>query len=244
MSEIINLCDRWENELNNYLSVSKHVLVGSYSCVNYLRYLVGYLIKRGWSNVKYDIVLPVFAENQLDYLKNDAMKMVLENSNRIVINDVGMLDYMKDYTNIRLGRLFFKDYKDKRYEEYDEGEYTLKSLSVLSGLEKLGYNINEIECDCVSRKFKIDHKNDVKIYVHFPYRQIACAHICEFSAIGKEVKEKFLPDDTCSMQCKKVMVKTENPKYVKVGKCVYDTIDEKYLDALMDEYEVIVTPRW
>lgn len=244
MSKIVNLCDRWKIKEQDYIFDEERVLVGSYSCVNYLKYLVSYFEKNECYNINYDIVLPVFPEDQLEYLQTECMHKIIDNCNCIVVNDFGMLEHFKEYKNIRLGRLFFKDYKDKRYEKYDTGRYKLKFSALLSSLKKMGYSIHELECDCVSQNFEIESTDDVKVYVHYPYRQLACGHICEFASIGKRIEKKFLPDDICSMQCRGVMIKTQDPEYIKIGNCVYDLLDSRYIDGFLEDYEIIFTPRW
>ena len=46
------------------------------------------------------------------------------------------------------------------------------------------------------------------------------------------------------MQCRGVMIKTQDPEYIKIGKCVYDLLDSRYIDGFLEDYEIIFTPRW
>ena len=140
-------------------------------------------------------------------------------------------------------RLFFKDYRDQRYNDHDNSEYYGKARQLLSFVEKCGITVSAIENDIVTKKYHLPIDNNVLRYYHFPYRQISTGHICEFSAIGMNIESKFKPDDNCEMQCAKMFIKSSSG-YIKIGKSVYDIIDVNYLSVVSQGDYIIYTPRW
>lgn len=243
---IMNYCDREFNEIIDYFTSNESgnglLQLGSYSCPNYFEKLIDTsLLSYGI----YDLVIPVFPENMLDILYSEKFLRYCTKSRCLVVNDIGMLGFFKSsgFSRIRLGRLFFRDYKDHRYEEYHNMEYEVKSLEIIDLLKNEGYCFEAIEIDLPTRNFQIT--KDVPVYIHYPYRQISMSHICEFASIGKRIKHKFKPDDTCNMQCIKQHIEYAGIGYYKIGRNIYDMItdfdltSEKFIN-----YSKIISPGW
>lgn len=240
--KIINLCDRSyifvekickENIYGNFV-----VSIGSYTCANYL---IGLLD----SNIpfeKYDLVLPVFPEHLLLLLENEKLESMCKKARNLVVNDIGLLSYFnqKLYKNIRLGRLFFREYKDHRYEEYHNSFYESKIREIIVFLREMKLDFVSVETDLptVNTQFEVD----CSVYIHLPYRQVSTTHICEYASIGKAIEEKYIPDDKCCYQCFKQLLEYPVSGYYKVGKSVYDLVVPGSGDV--EKYSIIETPRW
>lgn len=240
--KIINLCDRSyifvEEIYKENIYGNSVVLIGSYTCANYFIGLLDYSI----FFEEYDLVLPVLPEHLLPLLESKRLESLCKKARNIVVNDIGLLSYFnkKSYKNIRLGRLFFREYKDHRYEEYHNSFYESKIREAIVFLRKMKLDFVSVETDLptVNTQFDVD----CNVYLHLPYRQVSASHICEFASIGKDIENKYIPDDKCCYQCFKQLLEYPMSGYLKVGKNVYDLI----VPALGDEekYNIIETPRW
>ena len=90
-------------------------------------------------NLKLTLVLPIFSEKDLKLAKKKIIK-ILQNSKSVIdevtVNDFGMLTYIQSKFDkkVNLGRLFFKDPRDVRVNEY----YSQKgNVNILSALEEV-----------------------------------------------------------------------------------------------------------
>lgn len=249
MPSVINLCDRNFKEIFSWIQRKDIpiIQVGSYTCANYFIQAIKFLtvtdtemfVLRG-----FDLVIPTLPEHYLDILESDEFHVCCDRCRQIVVNDFGTLQYLNEQYDIRMGRLFFKDYRDHRYKEYDFSEYEGKSTSVLDFVLNSGIQIVAYENDIITQNYKFNYYKNLETYLHYPYRQISMSHICEYASIGKDIKDKYIPDDLCSMQCFNVNIKSAEYKYLKVGKSVYDILDEQYLKNIENKYYLIVTPEW
>lgn len=245
---IINLCDRpieynqayFEGNVKN----KNYILVGSYTCPNYFSFFINSKLAQKIKN--FDIVVPIFPEHLYSQIiESSKFYSIIKKARTVVVNDWGMLKRLvnlKDI-NLRLGRLFFRDYRDHRYEEYDNSEYISKMMNTIQIAKDIGMISNEVESDIITKKLILPSK--IKVYLHFPYRQVSMSHICEFAAIGKSLDEKFIPNDKCFMQCKNQIFIFEKSGYIKVGNNVYNKLqEEEEIKDLLSEYNVIFTPKW
>ncbi len=242
--KILNLCDRSIYEITKYknILINKDIAlqIGSYSCENYFKYIMENI--KIVENTKYDLVIPILSEHSLKISDTNEFINMCEHAQTVTVNDIGMLDKLNCRNlNIRLGRLFFKDYRDHRYSEYNNSCYSGKAHALLNFLLRQGFCINSVENDITTRNYVVDLPPRIKIYFHFPYRQISTARICEFSSIGKAVEYKFIPDDKCDMQCLYTGILSEEAGYIKLGKNIYDILDPSYLK---DDNDIIYTPEW
>jgi len=218
------------------------VQIGSYTCGNYFRGLLGWLAENPLPAEMdgYDVVLPVFSESQLPVLQDaDA---VLRSARHLVVNDFGMLRRFSGDSRVRLGRLLFRDFRDHRYPQYETNSaYQPKAAALLQVLREMGYAVSAMETDLITPDYVVD-TDGIDVYYHFPYRQVSSGHICEFAAIGRPVDEKFVPDDGCCFQCFDVKLRC-GADYVKAGRSVFDLLPESWLQA-MPRARLIYTPGW
>ncbi len=246
---IVNLCDR------NFKEISKHIQgkdapfiqMGSYSCANYFIHAIKFIAGSDlevFALNRFDLVIPTLPEHYLNILESEEFDRCCDRCRQIVVNDFGMLQYFNNRYDIRLGRLFFKDYRDRRYEEYDLAEYKGKTNPVLNFVFNSKFQIKGYENDIITQNYNYDYNKALEVYLHYPYRQISMCHICEYASIGKKIEDKYIPDDFCNMQCFDVKIISPEYKYIKVGKSVYDILDERYLESIKNDYCLIITPEW
>lgn len=240
--KIINLCDRSyilvEEICKKNIYGNSVVLIGSYTCANYLVGLLDYNIPFE----EYDLVLPVLPEYLLSLLENEKLESMCKKARSIVVNDIGILSYYnrKLYKNIRLGRLFFREYKDHRYEEYHNSSYESKISEIIVFLRGMKLDFVSVEADLPTINTQFDV--DCSVYIHLPYRQVSTSRICEYASIGKAIEEKYIPDDKCCYQCFIQLLEYPVSGYTKVGKNVYDLVVPSSGD--IEKYNIIETPRW
>ena len=239
---LINLCDRPFGQITEFRHHNDmKILIGSYTCTNYFRKLLVFFEEKNNVPENFDIVLPTFNEESLMLYELSCFHKLISKADKIVVNDFGAL-MRTDLSKIRLGRLINKEYRDRRYSEYDSSEYFTKFDVLVQDLKSMGFDISEAETDIITKQFVTSSMNGTKLYYHFPYRQISSCHICEFASVGKKIEDKFQPDDVCSMQCHQFMIYTEKEKYFKYGKSVYDILSDDYLQNINEN--IIFTPRW
>lgn len=225
------------------LSVPCRLQIGSYTCGNYF---LGLLKRLGQGSLpghlgEYDVVFPILSERQLDEFLPQQEAPIIQNARAVVVNDLGMLRLFRDRQGVRLGRLLFRDHRDHRYPAREE-DIRPKSDALISALLRLGYKITAFENELLSEDDESGAGLEIPSYVHFPYRQVSCGHICEFASIGKPVEEKFVSDAPCSFQCFHVRLR-HGEDYLKVGRNIFDTVPECWLSAERRR-RIIYTPRW
>lgn len=246
---IVNLCDRNFKEISDQIQ-GKHltnIQIGSYSCANYFIHAIKYIFEadlREFVSNGFDLVIPTLPEHYLKILESKEFRVCCDRCRQVVINDYGVLEYLNGKCDVRMGRMFFKDYRDHRYKEYDTAEYVGKAKAVLNFVLNSGFQISAYENDIITQNYCLDHNKTFDIYLHYPYRQISMSHICEYASIHKNIEDKYIPDDSCSMQCFDVKVFSPEYRYIKIGKSVYDRLDDLYLENIKGDYHLIITPEW
>lgn len=182
-------------------------------------------------NIKLTMVLPIFTEKNLERAKErikiyiSEFKEVLD---EITVNDYGMLMYLhKNYPslNLNMGRLFMKDYRDPRYEEYFNTP--LKPKAFTSYLEKLvrDYSIGSIEFDPTHKIIDVNEKpEEVTIALHTPYCYETVGQICQMAGISQPIEKKFRPNEPCQQECHTHKIHyfiDEGITWFKLGRAVY-----------------------
>ena len=132
-----------DNVKNNY--TIERIYIGSYFCSSFFLNSnydnIFKIINNNFINPKITLVIPVFTEKYL--IKGKDKIDELANSkeiDEITVNDYGMLEYINEKYNIKInmGRIFFKDYRDPRYEEYFNRDWTPKyNTSYLNIINRL-----------------------------------------------------------------------------------------------------------
>lgn len=223
------------NQVAGY-SECRRIYIGSSFCGQYFLNLspkhVNALISFcKQEDMKVTLVLPVFTQKHLLEGKNK-LKTLLNQYKGIIdevtVNDYGMLYYMAStYPNVRLnmGRLFMKDYREPRYEEYFNE--TLKPKGFTNYLNQVikRYTICGIEFDPTHRKIDFSEKPEsIEIGIYEPYSYITVGQICEVGSISKSIEKKFRPNEPCGVECYRYRMQyhmEDGRDWRRVGRAVY-----------------------
>ena len=126
--------------------------IGSYLCSNYFRRLC-LLSESLVITTPYDLVLPIFAQHDLTLLEDSRVIALISGAKYLVVNDIGMLMRFSEYGNLRLGRMFFRSYRDHRYPAYEKSAQGIRhSLPLLDSLLDLGFRFCSLECEMTERE--------------------------------------------------------------------------------------------
>ncbi len=230
---VINLTDRELSKIPElyriqYLKWGTGCLqIGSYLCGNYLRALCAHFAPSELPET-YDLVLPVLAQHDLSQLEEKRTKALIHQARTIVVNDPGMLLRFSSRKNVRLGRLFFRTYRDHRYPYYETGAAEDKLRPLTAALRDIGCNFCSVEREAIGNNPPHTVKDELISYCHLPYRLVSGIRICEYASAGKEVSSKFIPDDRCHLQCLHYCLRYEDEEfdnaYIKWGRGLYDLV--------------------
>ena len=235
---ILNLCDRPINRITSiFQNAENPFIIGSYTCGNYFEYLINNIDVTFLKDKDFDIVYPVLPEHKLILIDDAKALKLCDMAKNVVVNDYGLLEYFYGKYNLRLGRILLREYRDRRYNAYENSEYSSKIFDIISDLNSRGFDINATELDMAVKNMNADI-NGIKRYFHFPLRQISASHICEFASINVPIEKKFVPDQGCAYQCLKTMIYSDSG-YVKIGKNVFDIIDSSFLENMREDDFVI-----
>lgn len=245
---VINLTDRDVLKITalyrkQYLKMGKGRLqIGSYLCGNYFRTLCAALTPSQLTE-SYDLVLPVLAQHDLTLLDDARTQELINGASALVVNDPGMLRRYGSRFKVRLGRLFFRTYRDHRYphyEENDSGEDKMRTL--VSALRAVNCRFYAVERETVGISLPPPAADDPLSYYHLPYRLISGIRICEYASMEKVIEKKFIPDDTCRLQCLRYHVSYEDKAfsnaYIKWGRGLYDLSPKSAAHG----HNLIITP--
>lgn len=214
-------------------------------------------------NINVTLVLPVFSEGDLENGKKRIEQLIGYGEgvfDEFTANDVGILSYLKDTfkMDINIGRLFMKDYRDPRFEEYYELPWKPKMFT--NYFKKLleEYQIKGCEFDLTHRYLDFSElPAGIVPGIHVPYTYQTVGRICEYASIHKEISKKYRPNDKCDNTCKESMIKYSvsdgNMEYVRFGRTVYfkqpeqkgsdkDTLNSLKNQQGADAYRLIYFP--
>lgn len=177
------------------------------------------------------LVVPTFSEGDLASGKHRLKQIVQwgrDCVDEITVNDYGMLLYIKDTFphTINMGRLFMKDYRDPRYEEYFQMPWKPKMFtSYVNGLIR-EYKISSIEFDITHRNMDFSEVPDAILPgLHTPYCYQTVGRICEYASIQKDINKKFRVNQDCNENCLENLIRyhvtDENVEYIRKGRTVY-----------------------
>lgn len=236
MPRCLNLCEiNWSklcdhcgvmNKLYGLLEKKSRIYVGSYFCSQFfLAFQFDNLIKfaKDW-NLKLTLVLPVFSEKDLKLAKEKIIK-ILQNFNSVIdevtVNDFGMLTYIQSKFDkkVNLGRLFFKDPRDVRVNEYYSQKGNVNILSALKEVIDVS-KINYVELDETNMSLGVD--DCFRVAVHTPFCFMTTGNICKYASINKGIEFKFRPNDKCRQECS----------------CIYEHYSEEYNGKHIDLYRL------
>ncbi len=187
------------------------IYIGSYFCdLYFLNCNYGQIINMNneifSDENKITLVVPVATEKNLEKVKCRIVNLIKEYMDiidEITVNDYGMLEYLYGITDIKLnmGRIFFKDYRDPRYSEYFEKDWTPKYNNEY--LRKIieRYKINEIEIDVTHKSIRINDICGIITGLHTPFTYMTTGKICEYASMYKGTTKKFRPGIECAREC-------------------------------------------
>ena len=157
---------------------------------------------------KMTLTLPVFSQKDLKKGKERIGDILVSGADvidEITVNDVGMLLYISGECTrkINLGRLFFKDARDVRVRDYDEGIMTPNLLTSRDSLPADWSRIHGIELDRMSREIDLTDcpLEGMILGLHGPFCYMSTGNICKFASIHKKTEYKFRPNTPCAMEC-------------------------------------------
>ena len=217
----------------------RRIVVGSYVCgkyymksMNFGRSIFPLAQQKGY---KISVVAPLTLESQADMTKNQTGSFLYSNAglaDEVIVNDYAMLQYMYElreayggsYT-ITAGRLFFKNYRDPRYDAYQDETLVSYFPQFLEG------KVGAVELDMCSRRLDVtDFPADVRIHMHYPLVYMTNNQKCEFAAAQSPDSAKFRNFSPCGMNCAKAVIhtKTPNAEFYHFGKGVYGKVPEDF----------------
>lgn len=233
----LNLC---ETRIDSFSSaaVGKYdeIMIGSYTCGNYFIYLIGKFSEVIFSlknTEKIILVIPVLAEHQMQKVKMLLNAQPVFGINKIVINDFGGLSLYNEYFSscvLGLGRIWFREYRDFRYEDYLKLPHTIKMIPAIDLIGRMCCSPVSFEIECIGEHLDLSLIPDkYKVYLHYPEILSTYGHICEFASVNKDLTEKFRPDSSCQTECFGFLINYDknNTAYFKKGRGVYYTISKE-----------------
>lgn len=179
---------------------------------------------------KVTLTIPVFSEKNLekgkktiDYIIRKLFPFVDE----VTINDFGMLDFITNYEiGINFGRLFFKDPRDIRVNDYFS--VTTKPAALSFGLNSYATGV---ELDPICKEIDLSSLNSqeqITIGLHTPFCYLTTGNICKYASVHKKIEKKFRPNIECQLECSRVSEvyfgdSNGNTKYriLRFGRTVY-----------------------
>ncbi|MBP3889113.1 MAG: hypothetical protein J6F30_15935 [Cellulosilyticum sp.] len=250
-NECISLCEvmehihsiepQFEKVIENVSRVAgyskcERIYIGSSFCGQYFLHLSESLIEQLMKvcqekALKVTLVLPIFTQKNLKKGKDKIAHLLncyQDIIDEITVNDYGMLFYIRETykkIGINLGRLFMKDYREPRYEEYFNS--VLKPRGFTNYLKDLikQYQIKGIEFDPTHKIIDFSEKPEsVEIGIYAPYAYITVGQICEVGSISKPVEKKFRPNEPCGLECYKHRMRyfmEDSRDWRRIGKAIY-----------------------
>lgn len=249
--ECISLCDIMEHiyeiephfeqmieKISRVAGYSKceRIYIGSSFCCQYFLHLSEKRLEelkaycRG-NQIKVTLVVPIFTQKYLKQGKEKIDRLLKQfeaQMDEVTVNDYGMLLYIRDrYANIGLnmGRLFMKDYREPRYEEYFNTVLKPRGFTTYFKNMVKKCQVKGIEFDPTHREIDFSEKpEEVEIGIYAPYAYITVGQICEVAGISKGIEKKFRPNEPCESPCYKHRMKYflgDDRDWRRIGRAIY-----------------------
>ena len=213
----------------------ERIYIGSYFCSQYFLHqseeILGQLkavCKE--QQIPISLVIPTFSQKDLERGKQkiEQIKHSLELLvDELVVNDYGMLTYVKETYKlpIYLGRLFAKDYRDPRYENYFNEVLKPKifnhyMLELIKDFEVKGLELDPTHIGVDLR----EAPSWLTIGMHGPYCYMTTGHICEYASLDKPIEKKFRPNNPCAHECTSHVIRydlEDEREWLRLGKTIY-----------------------
>ena len=180
-------------------------------------------------HLKTTMVLPVFSEKDLQAGKQ---KITLFQSyfgeciDEVTVNDYGMLEYVSTNYNIKinLGRLFIKDYRDPRYEEYSNQKRMPNIFNSFIQQLLTKYEVHGMEFDGTHKVMDLTAVfPNIELGIHSPFCYLTKGHICGYASLSKGRYQKFRPNSACKRECQQHLIQYEvgKSKWIRFGRTIY-----------------------
>ena len=209
------------------------IYLGSYFCDKYMIKTVNIMLRLAAvffrkEQIRITLVVPAFSEHILQGGKG-AIELALcsyaDLIDEIVANDYGMLRYLKQIRDesgysfgLIAGRLFFRNYRDKRFAQEENISGPIFFPAELKGL------VEAADLDLVHEWMDFSEiPADVKIHIHYPYVYETCGAICEFASARQPDHGKFRTMLPCGNACMRGYMQTmsDQAEYLHLGKAIY-----------------------
>ena len=143
----------------------------------------------------------------------------------VVVNDYAMLSFAEELRavserpfRITAGRLFFKNYRDPRYEEQQQSRTVCFFPPMLRG------KVDAAELDLCSADMDVSSvPEEIELHIHYPFTYVTCTKYCEFASGAAPDTEKFRTDMRCGLKCMDAVVQSDadGAGLLHLGKGVY-----------------------
>lgn len=247
-------CLKSNLDISGYTRFNR-IYIGSSFCATYFLKMTDDMMKSlcllcEKEKVKFTLVLPMFSERYLTQAKERIQQLIHIGGvylDEITVNDWGMMEYLSKHSKkkLNMGRLFMKDYRDKRYREYFA--LTLRPKIFNSRIRALiqQYPIYGMEFDLTHEKIDMSGAWDgITVGFHYPYCYQTVGNICEIASSGQTLSYKFRPNSPCHMECEQQQLTYESQeghKYIKRGRAVYFRHPECIIENIK-QIRLIYTP--
>ena len=202
------------------------------------------------NGMKVVYVVPPVRESMLEK-HTEFLKSILsyEIVNEIVINDFGMLTYIRNVLNwkgtISFGLLFDKTLREPRFpldcSYYEITQFDNYSISKTLNDLAQNYNVESIELDTlIDKKLSIKQIGlEYKINIWYPRVLISKASICEYAL---NVDDSLLGSYSCNNKCKRNGKKTRAYKNIyKEGTSIFCIQKEPLEDLIIGRCRAVIS---
>ena len=202
------------------------------------------------------LVIPIFSQGELKEGKEKIAALLQEPDliQELVVNDVGMLSYLKNTRSIHLGRLFFKLKRDFRLKNTPLKHCQVEPSHYFSIPAEC--SIKGVEVEPLASSLSITKECPGEIVSIHDLCYVTTGRICELSGLGSEKDEKrFRPNKPCSLQCQTLVLyeldnhfkngshlEELNPIFIKAGRTIYWDPKEIKINAQEKQIRQIVFP--
>lgn len=222
-------------ELAQYDSLER-IYMGSSFCGKYFLEQSNQFIKEIKTcaeeiQVPITLVIPTFSQSDLEHGKkkiSDILELCQDYVDELTVNDYGMLPYLKkEYQKpLNIGRLFMKDYRDPRYQEYFKMPWRPRIFTDYFKQILIQYEIKSCEFDLTHEINDFSQlPPEITLGIHVPFCYQTVGRICEYASISKEISKKYRANAPCEQNCTESLVKYAvsdgDMEYVRFGRTVY-----------------------
>lgn len=206
--------------------------IGSYFCEKYFLQSTGRARNEIFQyaaehHCSISIVVPVPSDRWAARVKEILADLIQEQPSidEVVINDFAMLSFVNELRTsanhpfrITAGRLFFKNYRDPRYKEQQQGRTVCFFPQTLYG------KVDAAELDLCSVEMDVSSfPEDIELHYHYPFTYVTCTQYCEFASGAAPEQEKFRTQMRCGLKCMEAVIWNDADRawLLHLGKGVY-----------------------